>query len=170
MLRCLKAPNKCQYLVLAGSLYELWRMGMTEINFSEYFFADEKYSRRDYMVSLLLLQFLLLLLLCLFCGRKETRMDLNRGSLNDWCFSGFTCKYPVRCSFLQIHLQIHSLSYTHTPWHYQITLNHPALKTLNCRGGQMLSLSRVQNIKHTIPRHLLAISTKCLLSSNTRPL
>lgn len=152
--------------MLAGSLYELWRMWMIEMNFSEHFFTNEKCSRSDYM--LLLLQFLLLLLLCLFCGRKETWMDLNRGSLNDWCFSGFMCKYPAICSFLQIHLQIHSLSSTHSPWHNLIPMSHPALKTLNCRGAQMLSLSRVQNIKHTIPTHLLAIITKCLLSSNTR--
>lgn len=72
--------------------------------------------------------------------------------LLDGNFWKFTCKFI--------------LSHTHTV--PDTTINHPALKTLNCRGAQMLSLSRVQNIKHAIPMHLLAIITKCLLSSNTR--
>ena len=136
------------------------------MSFSKHFCTDEKCSRRDYMLLLLLLQ--LLSLWWLFCGRKGAWIHLTRRSLNDWCFSGFMCKYPAICSFLQIHLQIHSLSSTYNNWHNLIPTNHPALKTLNCRGARTLSHSRVQNIKHTIPTHLLAIIIKCLPSSNTR--
>lgn len=135
-------------------------MGMIEMSFSEHFCADEKCSRQDYMLLLLLLQLLLLLLLWLFCGRKGAWIDLTRGSLSDWCFSGFMGKYLAICSFLQIHLQIHSPSSTHNHWHNLIPTNHPALKTLNCRWARILSHSRVQSIKHTIPTHLLAIIIK----------